>query len=110
MWYGKAKREDPLKLLLPGVIYDYFELVHTTIQELINRKLVFADRNGTKIPYYPAFYLILTRIYLIDRLFYIPLRIMQHAVVKRFICCKHNTVLPNTQVLEAILYLVISFF
>ena len=38
LWYGKAYREDPLKLLLPGVIYDDFELIHTTIQELINRK------------------------------------------------------------------------
>lgn len=29
----KDKIEDPLKLLLPGVIYDYFELVHTEISD-----------------------------------------------------------------------------
>ena len=28
----KEKIEDPLKLLLPGAIYDYFELVHTEIE------------------------------------------------------------------------------
>ena len=35
------------------------------------------------------------------------LRIMQHTVPKRFIWCKHNTVLPNTQ---AILQKVVTFF
>ena len=30
----KEKIEDPLKLLLPGVIYDYFELVHTEISDV----------------------------------------------------------------------------
>ena len=29
----KEKIEDPLKLLLPGVIYDYFELVHTEVSD-----------------------------------------------------------------------------
>ena len=29
----KEKIEDPLKLLLPGAIYDYFELVHTEISD-----------------------------------------------------------------------------
>ncbi len=33
---GKHKEEieDPLKLLLPGVIYDYFELVHTEVSDI----------------------------------------------------------------------------
>ena len=30
----KEKIEDPLKLLLPGAIYDYFELVHTEVSEV----------------------------------------------------------------------------
>jgi hypothetical protein len=30
----KEKIEDPLKLLLPGVIYDYFELVHTEVSDI----------------------------------------------------------------------------
>lgn len=30
----KDKIEDPLKLLLPGVIYDYFELVHTEVSDI----------------------------------------------------------------------------
>ncbi len=30
----KEKIEDPLKLLLPGVIYDYFELVHTEVSDV----------------------------------------------------------------------------
>ena len=29
----KENIDDPLKLLLPGVIYDYFELVHTEISD-----------------------------------------------------------------------------
>ena len=33
---GKRKDniEDPLKLLLPGAIYDYFELVHTEVSDV----------------------------------------------------------------------------
>ena len=30
----KKKIEDPLKLLLPSVIYDYFELVHTEVSDI----------------------------------------------------------------------------
>ena len=30
----KDKIEDPLKLLLPGAIYDYFELVHTEVSDV----------------------------------------------------------------------------
>lgn len=30
----KEKIEDPLKLLLPGAIYDYFELVHTEVSDV----------------------------------------------------------------------------
>ena len=30
----KEKIEDPLKLLLPGAIYDYFELVDTEVSEV----------------------------------------------------------------------------
>lgn len=30
----KEKIEDPLKLLLPGVIYDYFELVHSDVSDV----------------------------------------------------------------------------
>ena len=30
----KENINDPLKLLLPGVIYDYFELVHTEISDV----------------------------------------------------------------------------
>jgi transposase len=30
----KEKIEDSLRLLLPGVIYDYFELVHTDVSEV----------------------------------------------------------------------------
>ena len=30
----KEKIEDPLKLLLPGAIYDYFELVHSDVSDV----------------------------------------------------------------------------
>ena len=30
----KEKIEDPLKLLLPGAIYDYFELVHSDVSDI----------------------------------------------------------------------------
>lgn len=30
----KEKIDDPLKLLLPGAIYDYFELVHTEVSDV----------------------------------------------------------------------------
>ena len=30
----KDKIDDPLRLLLPGVIYDYFELVHTEVSDI----------------------------------------------------------------------------
>ena len=34
MGQRKKKIEDPLKLLLPSVIYDYFELVHTEVSDI----------------------------------------------------------------------------
>lgn len=34
MGQSKKKIEDPLKLLLPSVIYDYFELVHTEVSDI----------------------------------------------------------------------------
>lgn len=34
MGQRKKKIEDPLKLLLPSVIYDFFELVHTEVSDI----------------------------------------------------------------------------
>jgi transposase len=50
----KEKIDDPLKLLLPGVIYDYFELVHTEVSDVDVHLFLDEQHNPPKVVGYES--------------------------------------------------------